>query len=361
MKRIGVEARPQDILLLHVGGGGWGEDLGSYGPIDAVLRCFPRQSLVVAFEARENEEDKVTQSRYEANGVRTVLVNACIGEVNGTSPFFINTYDHSSSMLAPSQQALDEHIVGNCPPGVITWRQNTELDRVTTLNTISLHEFIEEQGIVPDVISIDAQGMELGIMKGAASAMQHVNCVVSEVEFFEIYSGQGLFHEQMRLLEGYGIRLADLLNTQYWHPGPASGEGFLTVAEALWLRKIDAFLASGPEQTHFVLRGIKLSALAFAFKRYSYAYVLLKALMERDKALVVELCDEHGFESLLAMTNEMDNNLGNYALDNSFFAKHPPDVRTRRGGVSPSRSVREALADAVRRVWRVMFRYIDGR
>lgn len=352
MTRINIEIQPHDIVLLHVGGA-----LGSYGPIDAVLNCFPRQSVVVAFEAMESEADKIMQSRYEAGGVRTTLVNACIGETSGTFPFFINKHDESSSMFPPSPQALDEHIVGYCPPGVTTWRQNTELERRITLKTISLHDFTEQQGIIPDVLSIDAQGMELQIMKGAVNVMHHANCIVSEVEFFEIYAGQGLFHEQMLLLESYGFRLGDLLNPQYWHPGPASGEGFLTVAEALWFKKIDAFLTLSSEEHHLILRGIKLSALAFAFKRYSYSYALLKALMNRDAALVAALCHKHGFQILLKMTDEMDNNLGNYALDNSFFLKHPPHVQTRAARTSRSRDFRQFLGRAARKVGRVMLRH----
>lgn len=351
---INIEIQPQDIVLLHVGG-----SLGSYGPIDSVLRCFPRQSVVFAFEARESEEDKIMQSRYEANGVRTILVNACIGETSGTFPFFINKHGESSSMFPPSPQALDEHLLGY-PPGVRTWRQNTELERMITLNTISLQEFTEQQGIIPDVLSIDAQGMELRIMKGAMNAMRLANCIISEVEFFEIYSGQGLFHEQMLLLDSYGFRLADLLNTQYWHPGLAWGEGFLTVAEALWFKKIDAFLKLSSQENHFILRGIKLSALAFAFKRYSYSYALLKELMKCDNALVAELCYKHGFEILLKMTDEVDNNLDNYALDNSFFVKHPPNVQTGTEHTSPSRRCfQRFLGRAARKVGRVMLRYLE--
>lgn len=345
-----MEIQPHQIVILHVGG-----SLGSYGPIDAVLRYFPRQSVVVVFEARECEEDRLMQSRLEANGAHTILVSACISEANGTSPFFINKHDESSSMLRPSPQALDEHIVGYSPPGVTTWRQNTEVDRTVTLNTITLGEFTEQQGIVPDVLSIDAQGMELRIMRGASNVLRHSNCVVSEVEFFEVYSGQGLFHEQMLLLDGYGFRLADLLNSQYWHPGPACGEGFFTVAEGLWFKKIDAFLKTS-DKNHFLLRGIKLSALAFAFKRYSYAYALLKQLLKHDSATVPELCHTYGFEILLAMTSEVDNNLGNYAADNAFFVKHPLEVEHAANGSSTPGALRLFIGRAARRVARAMLR-----
>lgn len=317
MNRLADNIQPQDIVLLHVGG-----SLGSYGPIDAILQCFPQQSVVVAVEARELEEDRMTQSRNEAGGVRTVLINACIAETTGTSPFFVNRHSESSSMLPPGPRALDEHIVGYSPPGVTTWKQNTEVERTITLNTVSLHAFAQNHGLVPDVLSLDVQGMELRILKGAGDTLCDTNCIVSEVEFLEIYSGQGLFHDQMRLLEGYGFRVADFLNTQYWHPGPACGAGFLTVAEALWFKRIDAFLATS-DADHVILRGIKLAAVAFAFRRYSYAFALMKELMRRDGTLVESLCRTHGFDVLLGMVREIDDNLANYSADNAYFSRHP--------------------------------------
>lgn len=323
---------PEDIILLHVGGA-----VGSCDPLALVVNCFPRQCVVFTFEAREVEGDRITKKRYEASGVRTVLVNACIAETAGTSPFFINKHGDSSSMLPPSQQALDEHSP-DFPAGVRTWRDNTELERVITLNTINLQEFIEQQGVSPDVLSIDAQGMELRIMKGAGSAMSLVNAVVSEVEFFEIYSGQGLFHEQMLLLDNYGFRLADLLNSQYWHPGPACGKGFLTVAEALWFRNIKSFLELNAAGDCFVMRGIKLAAVAFAFQRYSYSYTLLKELIKRDRALVEGLCYKHGFEILLKMADSVDRNLRYNA---------------------PGRPLRYFLARGARKVGRAVLGYLE--
>jgi len=197
-------------------------------------------------------------------------------------------------------------------------------------------------------------------MKGTGSAMRLVNSVISEVEFSEVYSGQGLFHEQMSLLDSYGFRLADLLNSQYWHPGPVCGQGFFTVAEALWFKQIAKFLELNLQDNHFILRGIKLSAVAFAFGRYSYAYAVLKELMNRDKALVTQLCSEHGYEILLKIVAEVDNNMSSYTLDNSFFVKHPLSVRRGTGLISMVRnSPRHFLACVARKVGRVVLRHLE--
>jgi FkbM family methyltransferase len=280
---------------------------------------FPKQCVVIAFEARESADDLETQRAYELNGVRTILVNACIADRTGTGRLFINKQVASSSMLPPSPQAVNEHIAPFAPPEITTWGENTELDREIALNTISLGDFLNDRGVTPDVLSIDAQGMELLIMKGMGRAIDLTNAVISEVEFFEIYSGQGLFHEQFGFLAEHGFRLADLLNSQFWHPGPVCGQGFYTVAEALWFKKIDAFLSYNEASDHLLLQGIKLAAVGFAFERFSYAYMLLKRLMARDEAQVVELCQALGFEVLLKLVEAVDKNLPYYALDTQFF------------------------------------------
>ena len=346
MGQIDLKIEPQDIVLFHVGGSG-----GYYGPIDAVIDRFPQQCVVFGFEARETNEDKIMLESYRQKGVRTVLVNRCVAERSGRMPFFINKHGESSSMLAPSPSALMEHVVY---PGIHTWGENTELERETTVDTISLQEFVGAQEVVPDVLSIDAQGMELHVMRGAGDWMRFANCVVSEVEFFEIYSGQALFDEQMSFLDGYGFRLTDLLNRQYWHPGPACNEGFLTVAEALWFRKITSFLELNAADKHFVLRGIKLSAVAFSFERYSYSYMLLKRLIDFDKALVSDLCRQHGFEILLKMVAEIDNKLRNYSLDNMFFMRNPLSVQA---GARP-RFTRKPLSHVITKVGSMVIRYL---
>ncbi|MCJ7531967.1 MAG: FkbM family methyltransferase [Anaerolineales bacterium] len=311
-----IDIRPQDIVLFHVGG------CGSYGPIDSILKLFPRQCVVFAFEARDSADDIETQQSYEIQGVRTILVNACIANSVGTARLFVNKQVASSSMLPPSPQALNEHIVPFAPPEVTTWGENTELDHEITLRTISLRRFIKERNIIPDVLSIDAQGMELRIMKGTGSAINFINTIVSEVEFFEIYSGQALFHEQFDFLADHGFRLTDLLNSQSWHPGPACGQGFLTVAEALWFKKINTFLEFNEAGNYFLTQGIKLAAVGFAFERFSYTYTLLKELMHRDKDEVVELCHKLGFDVLLQLVEIINKNLPDYTVDNQLFLKH---------------------------------------
>ena len=311
---MNIDIPSHNIILFHIGG------TGGYGPIDAVLRLFPSQCIVFTFEARESEVGTDVREYY-CNGIKTFSVNACVASEECERDFYVNKHAESSSLFPPSKQALDEHILPYIVPnsGVITWQENTVLDYIVKVKVTTLASFINKYQVIPDVLSIDAQGAELEIMAGMGNHIKYTNTIVSEVEFFEIYAGQGLFHEQVSFLSKYGIRLAELLNPQTWSPGPEFGKGFLTVAEALWFKNIDDFFTINKYRDDIIIQGIKLAAVGYAFDRFSYTYVLMKRLMDMDKELVNMLCAQHGYGKLLPLVDMIDDNLDNYKQDNFFF------------------------------------------
>ncbi len=60
----------------------------------------------------------------------------------------------------------------------------------------------------PDLFKIDVQGGEAMIFKHAQATLSEAVAVISEVAFVPVYEGQPLFHEQAKLLEGYGFHLS---------------------------------------------------------------------------------------------------------------------------------------------------------
>lgn len=173
----------------------------------------------------------------------------------------------SSSLFKPSPMASSED------PGYFhcrTWGENTRIEKTISVQTSSIERIIDDLGLPPpDVISIDAQGAELGILKGAGRHLENVLGVVTEVEFSEVYHKQPLFDDQMALLSPHGLRLVNLFNSQVWHPMPRMrGTGFLTVSEAVFLKYFFAF-APGEERP---LRG-------FADMRLMTTTTLLKTCM----------------------------------------------------------------------------------
>ncbi|MBU0715134.1 MAG: hypothetical protein KJ964_07245 [Verrucomicrobia bacterium] len=322
-----MKINTQDIVLFHVGG-----SLGSYGPIDSIINTFPKKCVVFGFEAREEEKDKTINSILTSKGVRINLLNAFIGEEDGKSQeFYINKHPESSSAFPPNPEVLDE-VISVPYVGIPTWRENTILERKLIFKTNSLRKIIAEYGVVPDVLSVDAQGSELGIFKGTGDYLKEINALVSEVEFYEIYLGQGLYGDQAALLHDAGFRLVEIFSSQYWHPLVSSGKGLLTVGEALWFKGVDSFMRTRADDPDFIIKGIKLAAIAYSFKRYSYAYQLLKRLISQRGEEVVGQCKEYGFDILLDMLVRLDKKsakgFSNQCFVKAFFAKVINKIRS---------------------------------
>ncbi len=313
-----------DIVIYHVGGE------GGYGPVTAIARQFPRNVHLVVFDARSDIADLSANEKLDSNGVRITVINRGIDQAAGRPHFFINTFPLSSSLLPPSPVTADEN------PGYRhcrTWAENTVLDYAVPVDTLSVDQILTT-GLapVPDIISLDAQGAELRILRGARRALSdHTLAVVTEVEFFEIYDGQGLFDDQMSLLSQQGFRLVNVLNQQNWHPGPLAGTGFLTVGEALFVRFVHDF----PRSEASTRRGfvnpealnnhqlVRLAAIAFGFNLLSYCFRLLDCLRDRAPDFFKEAKHVSPFRDVFDLHQDMESRMEEYKKDHLYFQKTP--------------------------------------
>jgi FkbM family methyltransferase len=225
------------IIVYHVGGGS-----DEFGPMEKV-RDAGFALKPITFEAMDGQ---------------------CIDDRVGEATFYVNKYPLSSGLL-PTNPKYAREVHAEVPD--VTWGQNTELDHTVQVRTITI-DILANDLEKPDVISIDTQGAELRVLRGASETLKDVLCVVSEVEFAPIYEGQPLFDEQMAFLRPYGFRLMELFSVQAWHQGPKFGLGFLTVAEAVWLRFDYENLSRERVET--------LAKIAAGFGRMSYAMALLE-------------------------------------------------------------------------------------
>ena len=167
-------------------------------------------------------------------------------------------------------------------------------------------------------------------MIGLKEYLYQVNALFTEVEFYEIYKGQGLFEDQSMLYRSYEIRLAELYGMQRWHPGPAAGGGLLTVAEALWLRTVDSLFDPLDEDNDIsndskILTLIKQVAIGYCYGKYSYAYAILERLCvelgntEEIRNQVRDKCDELGFNNIVKLWHYINANLEEYKTNNKYF------------------------------------------
>jgi len=308
------------VVVWHIGGE------GEYGPAQTVLDALAPNVLLVIFEARNDSGDKEHASQLSVDGIPTTVIYKGISSSRGKAPFYVNKNRLSSSLLPPSPLALDENPrYGFCH----TWRENSELDYIMEVDTVTLDDILASGAVPPpDIISMDAQGAELRILHGAEKTLEHTLCVVTEVEFFEIYEDQHLFDDQMRFLSHKGFRLLDVYNVQFWHPGPAMGIGFKTVGEAIFIRyACDLKLIEGkrgyvPIDSISDEELLRLIGITMAFNVSGYVFTLAKELRKRNPIMYATLPHLTGcYKVIHRLVDTVEKDWESYKADPMHFRK----------------------------------------
>lgn len=276
------------LNVFHIGGGGL-----DIGPAETLFKLKNIHINLYIFELRQREESHVAVSKIESkSGIDVFKVPFGISNSEKSAKFNINKFPLSSSLYDPSLLSSTDcpnfsGLIDGVSTPVKSWGENTTLDRQIEVSLIDLDKLIRG-GVVPepDFLSMDIQGGEFDALVGAKEALnRNVLGVVTEVEFFEIYKDQPLYHDQARILDEFSFRLVDIPGFQKWFPGPAIGTGFATVAEPIFIKFAQAHVSSNygkrvpADLSEFSTEKIiKLSLIAYAFQRYSYFYTLLNYL-----------------------------------------------------------------------------------
>ena len=266
------------IKLYHVGGRG-----DTIGPADCLLRQLGNNVMLTVFEADPDVKDAGLQEGFDSNfGGKFFTMPRCLSDCVGRRNFYINEEADSSSLLKISPEAENY-----AHRGSLRWGQTCRTVKVIEVDVTTLDELYTSGELsLPDFLSIDAQGAEYDVMKGASKSLQgDLLGVVTEVEFREIYHGQKLFADQDALLRKHLFRLYELYNPQYWYPNPSfvSGRGALTVAEALYLRDFRYFIERGDitELEILLPKLLKLIIVSGCFGQYSYAGEIISYVASR--------------------------------------------------------------------------------
>src|SRR5262249_40498977 len=159
--------------VIHVGAHE-GQEFGSY------LRAGCREVLFI-------EADAQTFQRLHAKvgwSQRATCVEQLVSDAAGSVTFHRMSMDPSSSMLRLQRPA-------DIYPGI------TEVGTVErpaeTLDRLLEREGADEQRF--NILALDVQGAELLVLLGAQQTLQHVDAVLAEVNYEELYEGCALIHD----------------------------------------------------------------------------------------------------------------------------------------------------------------------
>ena len=268
------------ICLHHVGGRAGNRSF-------PILSKFEKDIINVLYDA---DQDCIKQIEYRNRILRSELhvLPYCVGgKTEKDVDFHINYDPYSSSVMEMNKKYANwyfyfrngryDYIVEDTLKTVETRKQ-----QMFTLDDIcNIHEEI----LPPDVLSLDAQGVEYDIIKGSPRVIHsNVLAVVTEVEFHQMYASQRLFGDISALMTQSGFEFVKFTKDfaeycPYRKPIGLRGDGFHYVGEALFFRSIDDLIKvedSARRQTMLD----KLAFIAIVYSQIEFAVECLERSME---------------------------------------------------------------------------------
>ena len=289
------------IVAHHVGGRGFG----------VALNCpvrFSRDIVNILYEADEKcALEMIAQNSNENFHV----LPYCLGLEDRAGKLHVTNNPYASSNLKPNPE-YDSYYCEVKLAGEIDGvpMQDTRYDavygnenKVVEVRNVmirSLDTLVRDGkvpgNLMPDFISLDTQGSELDILRGAdATLRDHCIALATEIEFHPMYEGQALFSDIFDFALRHGFYFAGFTYLQEISPKRmpvgARAKGFLAFGDALFLRRIDSVksIARWPNEQHLML--LKLAFVALNFGYLEYALLVLDAAEQAkpDPALSARL------------------------------------------------------------------------
>jgi FkbM family methyltransferase len=303
------------IIAHHVGGRGFGVALNS-------PPRFSRDIVNVLYEA----DDKCALEMIAQNTNENFhVLPYCLGLEDRAGKLYITNNPYASSNLKPNPEydtyycevrlagEIDGISMQDARYDAVYGNENKVVEvrnvMVQALDTL-VREGKMPGNLMPDFLSLDTQGSELDILRGAEATL-HDHCIAlaTEIEFHPMYEGQALFSGIFDFALSHGFHFVGFTYLQEISPKRmpigARAKGFLAFGDALFLRRIDSVksMADSSDEQHLML--LKLAFIALNFGYLEYALLVLEAaeqtrpdpalrarLMTRDcYRLLYELCE----------------------------------------------------------------------
>jgi FkbM family methyltransferase len=270
-----------DLLRVHHVGGRGGDRRFP------VLDSFEPDVVNVLFDGDADAAQTMSDSTTKLPS-KQVLLSYCLGSKPGPATLYLYKLSAASSMLTidPSFFRSFESL------GAITFEMGANefsVDRELAVEVTTLDSCVTEKGIPPpDFLSINTQGTELDILRGARRVLeQHATAIQCEVTFFSLYEGQNSLDDLCRHLHARGYWLCGLVPHTPYVPSIMVGErrigppvgfrrgGICLQAEAIFFKDPRRILSGHPEANVDLAKSAYMSIVLGNYSiAYNYAALL---------------------------------------------------------------------------------------
>lgn len=123
------------------------------------------------------------------------VYQTALSDKTGPATFHITRFPYCSSLLEPDHEVLKRYSVASC------------FDVVKTVQVDCTRYDELPNAPIPDMIKMDVQGMEYGVLEGFGKHLDHVLGIVLESHFYPIYKEQRVVQDLVDMLGRHGLRL----------------------------------------------------------------------------------------------------------------------------------------------------------
>ncbi len=270
---------PQGKLVIH--------HIGARGPTQAFPAnpVFDASIVNVLYEADPDCIGEL-ESLNRGRAARVIVLNECVSGTGGERTFCDAHHGYGSSMLEANAELRSLYMPAHWIDYDYTVYDGISAKSRRQVTTRTLDQVAADRDDVPlpDYISLDTQGTDLEILKGAPAALDSAVAVVTEVEFVPLYEGQPLFGEICDFLTQRGFVFARFFRLHqgslYRAPIGLRGNGIPVTTDALFLRDPASIVASNGAEPD---KGLRLAKLAFFAISQGYLEHALWALGEAKR------------------------------------------------------------------------------
>jgi FkbM family methyltransferase len=247
-------------FALHHVGGRWGNR-----PFP-ILPLFEADFVNVLYEADVDAIDGIYQANRHLQS-KLIVIPSCLAEEIGPQTLHVTLNAGGTSILKPGPAFNDryKHVFGIDFVNPESMRVIDERPLMAT----DLDSLLAAPGNTyppPDFLSLDTQGSEYEILKGAWKTLgRHTSGLIVEVEFVELYQRQKRFQDVCDLLDELGFVFVRFLSIgeQSGQRAPLGlrGRGYQAFADALFLRRPERIPATADNAR--LLENLCFSAIVF--------------------------------------------------------------------------------------------------
>lgn len=297
------------IVSHHIGGRGYGV---AFNAPDQ----FRTDIVHVLYEADAESVEEMLDNPDTPQGrllEKPILLPYCLGKTDGPAKLNVTANAYASSLLRPNDSFFPFYCEIAIHPAIydVTYDDMLEVVKQAEVEVRTLDGLFAAGDIpfkpLPDVLSLDTQGMERDIMQGAENTIRAgVLAISTEIEILSMYRGQPLLGDILQQLNEFGFYFAGFTNTHdvspYRAPVGLRGKGFPGFGDALFLRRLDTMAGSFPDPAERFIKLKKMAFIAINFGHVEYALQALEGARalenEVDPAVVAALAERRYFQFL---------------------------------------------------------------